>query len=73
MKNNLKDIIKKKGLKIRFVIEKSKLSKTAFYDIMNGNAVPSLLNARRICNVLGCDLEKAFPNDNFVTEDDVQA
>ena len=73
MRNNLKEIINQKGLKISFVIEKSNLSKTAFYDIMNGTSVPSLLNARKICNVIGCDLEKAFPNDNFVTKEHVQA
>lgn len=65
MKNNIKNIIENRGLKIVYVIEKTNLSKSAFYDIMNGKAVPSLLNARKISQVLGQPLEKVFPNDKF--------
>ena len=73
MKNNIKKIIDDNGLRISFIIKKCQISKTAFYDIMNGKAVPSLLNARKICNALNSDLEKVFPNDNFVTQNNVQA
>lgn len=65
MKNNIKEIIEDKGLKITFLINKIGLSRSAFYEIMNGNSVPSLLNARAICKVLNEDLEKVFPNDKF--------
>jgi len=65
VKNNIKKIIYENGLKTKFIIEKSGLSKSAFYDIMNGNSVPSLLNARLICNALNSDLEIVFPNDKF--------
>lgn len=65
MKNNIKEIIDKKGLKITFIISKIGLSRSSFYEIMNGNCIPSLLNARAISNVLNEDLEKVFPNDKF--------
>ena len=52
MKNKIKEFITKKGLKVMFVIEKVGLSTSSFYEIMNGKAVPSLKNARKIAEVL---------------------
>ncbi|MGL5153127.1 MAG: XRE family transcriptional regulator [Clostridium sp.] len=68
MRNNIKNIIECNGLKIVYVIEKSSLSKSAFYDIMNGKSIPSLVNARRISEVLGHALEEVFPNETFTNE-----
>lgn len=70
MQNNIKNIIESKGLKTVFVIENSGLSKSAFYDIMNGKTVPSLINARKISVVLGQALEYVFPNDTFNDDSD---
>ena len=69
MKNKIQKIIKDKGLKISFVIEKVGLAKSSFYEIMKGNAIPSLANARKICAVLNKPLDEVFPNDNFDKED----
>ena len=62
MQNNIKKIISKNRVTITEVIEKSGISRSAFYDIMNGKAIPSLLNARKISEVLGCKLEDVFPS-----------
>lgn len=69
MKNQIQKIIKENGLKVSFVIEKAGLAKSSFYEIMNGNAIPSLANARKICEVLNKPLDEVFPNDNFEKED----
>ncbi len=69
MNNKIHEIILKNGLKISYVIEKTGLAKSSFYEIMKGNAVPSLANARRICEVLNKPLDEVFPNDNFGKDD----
>ena len=61
MENNLKKIIKKSGVTISHIIKITGISRSAFYEIMNGPAVPSLLNARKICNAVGKTLEQVFP------------
>lgn len=63
MKNKIQKIIKEKGLKVSYVIEKSGLAKSSFYEIMNGKSVPSLANARKICEVLDKSVDDVFPND----------
>lgn len=63
MPNNIRKVIDKKGLKITFVIEKTGISKSHFYDIMNGNANPSITNAIKIADVLGVTLEELFQVD----------
>ncbi|WP_461614331.1 helix-turn-helix transcriptional regulator [Clostridium sp. Marseille-QA1073] len=68
MKNNIRDIIESKGLKVTFVIEKTGLARSSFYEIMNGNAVPTLINARKIAEVLETGLDEIFPGENFNTE-----
>ncbi|WP_294379135.1 helix-turn-helix transcriptional regulator [uncultured Clostridium sp.] len=65
MKNKIKEFISKKGLKVMFVIEKVGLSTSSFYEIMNGKAVPSLKNARKIADVLNVSLDELFPNEKF--------
>jgi len=62
MANRIKEVINKKGLKTMFVIEKTGLSKSHFYEIMNGRAIPSLLNAVKISKVLDVPLNELFPD-----------
>lgn len=68
MKNKIKEFITKKGLKVMFVIEKVGLSTSSFYEIMNGKAVPSLKNARKIAEVLNISLDELFPEEKFEEE-----
>lgn len=70
MQNNIRKIINDKGLKISDVIIKCELSRSSFYEIMNGNSTPKLVNARKIANVLGVLLDELFPNDNFKEDKD---
>lgn len=65
MKNKIHQIISESGLKISYVIEKTGLAKSSFYEIMKGNAIPSLANARKISEVLNKPLDEVFPNDDF--------
>lgn len=65
MKNNIRQALEDKGLKISYVIEKTRLSKSYFYDVMNGVSVPSLLIARKIEEVLEVPLNELFPNSNL--------
>ncbi|HAR86645.1 XRE family transcriptional regulator [Clostridium sulfidigenes] len=69
MNNKIKETIQKKGMKTTYVIEKVGLSTSSFYEIMNGRAVPSLMNARKIADVLEVPLDKLFPEDDFKKED----
>lgn len=62
MANRIKEVINQKGLKTTSVIEKTGLSKSHFYEIMNDRAVPSLVNAIKISNVLGVPLNELFPD-----------
>lgn len=62
MNNKIREIINNKGLKITYVIEKTGISKSHFYDIMNGKAVPSLTNAAKISEVLKVPLTELFPS-----------
>ncbi|MBN1070463.1 helix-turn-helix transcriptional regulator [Clostridium botulinum] len=68
MENKIHTIIKEKGLKISYVLGKVGLAKSSFYDIMNGKSIPSLANARRICEVLERNLNDVFPEE-FKKED----
>lgn len=61
MSNNVRRIIEEKGLKITFVIGKVGISKSHFYDIMNGTATPSITNAYKIADVLNEEVKIVFP------------
>jgi transcriptional regulator with XRE-family HTH domain len=63
MGNKIREIIDEKALKISRVIEKTGLSKSYFYDVMNGVSVPSLANARKISEVLKAPLDQLFPDE----------
>lgn len=65
MLNNIKKIITDKGLKITEIINQSELSKSYFYDVMNGTSIPTLKVARKIAEVIGESLDTVFPNDDL--------
>jgi len=60
MNNNIKQTIDDKKLKIIDVLEKTGLSKSYLYDVMNGKCVPSLVIARKIADALGVDIKEIF-------------
>ncbi|WP_243447645.1 helix-turn-helix domain-containing protein [Clostridium tetani] len=68
MKNNIKKIIKEKNLKITDVINQTELSKSYFYDVMNGNNVPTLTVARKISDAINETLDKVFPDEEDLNE-----
>lgn len=68
MNNKIKEILEKKGIKKSFVIQTTGLSKSAFYEIMNGNAIPSLANARLISDAVGVPLNELFPEENMISK-----
>jgi len=65
MHNKIRQVIKERGLKISHVIAKTGLAKSSFYEIMNGNSIPSLENARIIANVVKVPLSELFPEKDF--------
>lgn len=69
MNNKIKEIIRNRGVKVIYIIEKVGLSTSSFYEIMNGKAVPSLMNARKIADALDVSLNELFPEDDFKEED----
>lgn len=68
MENEIRAIIKKRGYKVVSIIEKTGLAKSSFYEIMNGNSIPSLENARKISEALRVPLDELFP-ENFNKEE----
>lgn len=68
MLNNIRKIISDKGLKITDVISQTELSKSYFYDVMNGESVPTLTVARKIAEVIKEPLDEVFPNDDLKEE-----
>jgi len=54
--------LKASGITTSEIIERSGLSRTQFYAILNGECVPKLDNANRICKVLGASIEDVFPD-----------
>lgn len=65
MSNKIKDILKENGIKASFVIERTGLSTAGFYAIVNGDSVPRLTSARKICKVLNKSIDEVFPNDSL--------
>lgn len=65
MKNNICQYFnrfKKQGRSISEIINKSGVSRTAFYDIMNGKQIPKLDTANKIATVLGVTIYDIFPD-----------
>lgn len=69
MNNRIREIIEKKGLKVSYVIAKSGLAKSYFYDVMNGKSIPSLFIARKIAEVIGVPLDELFPDENSIEKE----
>ena len=63
MNNNIKQTIDDKNLKIIDVLEKTGLSKSYLYDVMNGTSVPSLVIARKIADALEVEVEDIFKKE----------
>ena len=61
MENKIRQEIDERGLKISFILRKTDLSKSYFYDVMKGKTVPSLIKARKIAETIGVSLEELFP------------
>lgn len=68
MSNKIRQVIEEKGLKIKHVIDEVGLAKSSFYEIMNGNSIPNLENARSISKAIGVPLDELFPEDNLDKE-----
>lgn len=68
MKNKIKEFLKEKNIKITTVVQEIGLSRSYFYDLMNGESVPSLITARKIADVLDVRLDELFPEENFNQE-----
>lgn len=66
MNNNIKMVIKNNNINISNVIENTGLSRSYFYDVMNGRSVPSLPVARRISKVLNVRLDELFPDESLI-------
>ncbi|MBV4429401.1 helix-turn-helix transcriptional regulator [Clostridium tyrobutyricum] len=62
MINNIKKIIKTKNLKTKDLINKVGISKSYFYDVINGNSTPTLKIARKISDAMESSLDEVFPN-----------
>lgn len=65
MNNTIREVIKSKNLKTIEVIRKVGVAKSYFYDVMNGNSVPSLQIARKISEELEVPLDELFPEESF--------
>ena len=65
MKNNIREIVESKNIKISQLIKDTGRSKSYLYDLMSGTSVPSLINARKISEVLNVGMEDIFPKNNI--------
>ena len=70
--NKIKEIANSKGIKIKTILESTGLSKSFFYDVVNGNCSISLENAKKIGGVLGVSLDEMFPDENLKSEREVK-
>lgn len=61
MKNKIREVAKAKNIAISQLIRDAGVSKSYLYDLMSGNSVPSLINARKIAEVLNVEIEELFP------------
>jgi putative transcriptional regulator len=61
VKNNIRNCMQERGLKVSFVLKKTGISKSHFYDIMHGRSVPGLAVARKISQVIGVPIDTLFP------------
>lgn len=64
MKNNMVKYVqalKDKGTTVTEIIEKSRIGRTSFYDIMKGKQIPKIDTAISISKALNADIKDVFP------------
>ena len=61
MKNKIREVAKSKNIKISQLIKDTGVSKSYLYDLMSGHSVPSVINARKIADVLNAEIEELSP------------
>lgn len=59
--NQIKRLAQEKGIKISEVINKTGLSKSYVYDVINGKSIPTIGVAQKISNALNASIEEIFP------------
>lgn len=60
MNNKIMQIIQTNNLKVKDVIERANVSKTYFYDVVNGKSIPSVKKAADIAKALGVSIDYLF-------------
>ncbi|WP_443660102.1 helix-turn-helix transcriptional regulator [Clostridium algidicarnis] len=63
MINNIRKIIETRDLKVTDLVNETKISKSYFYDVMNGESIPTLSIARKISGAIGYPLDEVFPDE----------
>ncbi len=58
--NQIKRFAQEKGIKISEVINKTGLSKSYVYDVINGKSIPTIGVAQKISNALNASIEEIF-------------
>jgi len=70
--NNLKKILKERGIKQNWLAEKTKIKEPTLSNIIKGKCAPTMNNAKKIMDVLGISFEEVWVaneiNENNDTE-----
>jgi putative transcriptional regulator len=61
--NNIKKIARDKNLSVSGIIEKTGLSKSFVYDVINEKSFPSIPTAQKIVQALDSTLDEVFPKE----------
>ncbi|MEY8001174.1 helix-turn-helix transcriptional regulator [Clostridium sp. Mt-5] len=64
MNNNIKELVqdlKSRGITTSQIIKNSGVGRTQFYAILNGECIPRLDTAIKICKTLNADIKEVFP------------
>lgn len=61
--------LKKQGITVSEIINKSGIGSTSFYDIMNNKQIPKLNTAYKIVNALGTTIYEVFPDSEVIGVD----
>lgn len=64
LNNNIKELVqdlRAKGITTSEIIKNSGIGRTQFYAILNGESIPRLDTADKICKVLNANIEDVFP------------
>jgi len=60
IRNNLKQIIKEKGIEQNWIADQLNISKEYLNDIINNKDQPTLLLAFQLCNLLQREIQETF-------------